>query len=348
MDNQQTKIQTRLCKMLNLSMPIFQAPMAGAVTPQLISTVANQGGLGVAPLSNWPIENCEKFLDDTLALCHQPIGVNLILEWDQTERLELSLKKGIKLVWFCWGDPGPFVDRVHREGGKVILTVGNAGQAKQAVDAGVDIIVAQGWEAGGHVWSEVASLPLVPAIIDAVSGRVPVVLAGGIGDGRGLAAALALGAEGVVLGTRLLLSHEAGVHEEYKERLLQAKETDTVYTDIFEKGWPNSFSRVLRNSTYEDWLRSGQSPSGKRPGEHDIVARYPSGQSVERYSRNLPAPLMEGDLEALAHYAGQSVGLIHSKKSVSEILDEIIEEAVKRLNACQNFIRNTHEHHSKQ
>jgi nitronate monooxygenase len=200
------------------------------------------------------------------------------------------------------------------------------------------VIVAQGWEAGGHVWGNVASLPLVPSVIDAVAGQVPVVLAGGVGDGRGLAAALALGAEGVVLGTRLLLSHEAGIHEEYKHRLLQAKETDTVYTDIFEKGWPNSYSRVLRNSTYDQWLKSGQAPSGKRPGEHDIVAHYPEGQAVERYSRNLPAPLMEGNLEALAHYAGQSVGLVHSKKSVSEILDEVVEEAIRRFSVCQNLL----------
>jgi nitronate monooxygenase len=102
------RIQTRLCKLLNLKIPILQAPMAGAVTPQLISAVANKGGLGTAPLSNGPIENCEKFLDDTLALVHQPIGVNLILEWDQTERLELSLRKRYQAHLVLLGRPQPF------------------------------------------------------------------------------------------------------------------------------------------------------------------------------------------------------------------------------------------------
>ena len=332
------KIQTRLCKVLNLEIPIFQAPMAGAVTPQLISAVANKGGLGMVPLSNLPIEVCEKLIDDTLALSHQPIGVNLILEWDQTERLELSLKKGIKIIWFFWGDPSSFIDKIHAADGKVILTVGSAEEAKHAVDAGVDVIVAQGWEAGGHVWGHVATFPLVPAVVDAVAGRVPVVAAGGIADGRGLAAALALGAEGVVLGTRLLSSHEAGIHEKYKHRLLEAKETDTVYTDIFEKGWPHSYSRILRNSTYDQWLTSGQAQSGQRPGEHDIVAYYPSGQSVERYSRNLPASMMEGNLEALAHYAGQSVGLVKNRMSVPEILDEVVRDAIKCMRTCQTLL----------
>lgn len=147
----------------------------------------------------------------------------------------ISLKKGIKVIWFCWGDPSPFIEKIHAHGAKVILTVGSADEAKQAVDADVDVIVTQGWEAGGHVWGTVATLPLVPAVVDAVAGRVPVVAAGGIADGRGLAAVLALGAEGAALGTRLLASHEAGIHEQYKNRIIAAKETDTVYTDLFDQ-----------------------------------------------------------------------------------------------------------------
>lgn len=181
-------------------------------------------------------------------------------------------------------------------------------------------------------------MPLVPAVIDAVEGKVPVVAAGGIADGRGLAAALMLGAEGAVVGTRLLSSHEAGIHEQYKHRIINAKETDTVYTDLFNKGWPDSHMRVLFNSTYEKWLAAGQPLPGNRPGEHDVITQYCQETPVERYSCNLPAPVMEGDLEPLAHYAGQSVGLVRSRKSAHEILDEIIEGAVNRLNACQRFI----------
>ena len=332
------KIKTYLCDFLKLSAPIFQAPMAGAITPQLASAIANYGGLGTVPLSNWPIENCEKLIEETLTLTNRSIGVNLILEWDQSERLELSLKKGIKVIWFCWGDPSPFIEKIHSYGAKVILTVGSADEAKQAVDAGVDVIVTQGWEAGGHVWSTVATLPLVPAVIDVVEGKVPVVAAGGIADGRGLAAMLALGAEGVVLGTRLLSSHEAGIHEQYKNRILAAKETDTVYTDLFDKGWPNSYMRVLRNSTYEQWLHAGKPQPGHRPGEHDVIAQLHTGAPVERYSRSSPAATMTGNIEPLAHYAGQSVGLVKSKQFAHEILDEIVEDAIKHIHACQKLV----------
>src|SRR3990167_8776840 len=308
------KIKTRLCDLLNLSVPIFQAPMGGATTPRLASAVANYGGLGMLPLGAWPMEKCEKLIDETLALTDQAIGVNLVLEWDQHERLEMSLKKGIKIIWFFWGDPSPFVEKIHAQGGKVILTVSNAAQAKLAIDAGVDVIVTQGWEAGGHIWGEVATMPLVPTVVDVVDGKVPVVAAGGIADGRGMAAAMALGAEGIVLGTRLLASHEAGIHEQYKNRILNAKETDTVYTDLFDKGWPNSYMRVLRNSTYEQWLHAGKPQPGHRPGEHDVIAQLHTGAPVERYSRSSPAATMTGNIEPLAHYAGQSVGLVKSKQ----------------------------------
>ena len=108
------KIKTRLCDLLNLSVPIFQAPMGGATTPRLASAVANYGGLGMLPLGAWPMEKCEKLIDETLALTDQAIGVNLVLEWDQHERLEMSLKKGIKIIWFFWGDPSPFVEKYMR------------------------------------------------------------------------------------------------------------------------------------------------------------------------------------------------------------------------------------------
>ncbi len=188
------------------------------------------------------------------------------------------------------------------------------------------------------MWGEVATMPLVPAVVDAVKGKIPVVAAGGIADGRGLAAALALGAEGIVLGTRLLSSFEAGIHEQYKNRIINAKETDTVYTGLFDKGWPNSYMRVLRNSTYDQWVNAGKPPPGKRPGEHDIITQFSPDRPVERYSYYMPAPIMEGDLEPLAHYAGQSAGLVKNKKSVHEILDEVIEEAIQRINACQALI----------
>ena len=224
-------LHTSICDLLDISLPIFQGPMGGAATPGFAAAVANAGGLGMLPLGVRSTEEVHNMIKATQALTNKPLGVNLLLEWDQKERLAISLEHGIKNIWFFWGDPSPFVKQVHEAGAKVIHTVGSSEEAKKSVDAGVDVIVAQGWEAGGHLWGEVASLPLIPAVVD-VAGSVPVMAAGGIADGRGLAASLALGASGVVIGTRLLASIEAGVHQYYKEKLLQSSETDTVYNDL--------------------------------------------------------------------------------------------------------------------
>src|SRR5262249_7705348 len=161
----------------------------------------------------------------------------------------------------------------------------------------------------GHVWGEVASLPLIPCVVDAVS-PVPVVAAGGIADGRGLAAALMLGASGVWLGTRFLLAEEAAVHPIYQHYLSAAAETDARYTRLFDGGWPEAPHRALRNSTMAQWEAAGSPPSGQRPGEGEIVAHFVDGRPAKRYSDMLALPGMTGDIEALALYAGQSAGLV--------------------------------------
>ncbi|RUR13890.1 nitronate monooxygenase family protein [Legionella sp. km772] len=319
-------LHTPICDLLNIKLPIFQGPMGGAASPAFAAAVANAGGLGTLPLGVRSSEEIHAMIKGTQALTNNALGVNLVLEWEQKERLAISLDYGIKNIWFFWGDPSPFVQQIHAAGAKVIHTVGSAEEAKRSVDAGVDVIVAQGWEAGGHLWGEVASLPLIPAVVDVV-GSTPVIAAGGIADGRGLAAALALGASGVVIGTRLLASTEAGVHQYYKEKLLNSRETDTVYNNLFNIGWPNSWMRTLRNSTYENWQKTGKAPAGKRPGEHEIIAKT-SSKEFPRYSYVLPTATMEGELEAMALYAGQSVGLVHEIKSVEAIFADIREEAL--------------------
>ncbi len=319
-------LHTSICDLLDISLPIFQGPMGGAATPGFAAAVANAGGLGMLPLGVRSTEEVHNMIKATQALTNKPLGVNLVLEWDQKERLAISLEHGIKNIWFFWGDPSPFVKQVHEAGAKVIHTVGSSEEAKKSVDAGVDVIVAQGWEAGGHLWGEVASLPLIPAVVD-VAGSVPVMAAGGIADGRGLAASLALGASGVVIGTRLLASIEAGVHQYYKEKLLQSSETDTVYNDLFDIGWPNSWMRTLRNSTYNEWQNAGKAQPGKRPGEGELIAKA-SGKEFPRYSYVLPTASMEGELEAMALYAGQGVGLVHEIKSIEAIFADIQREAL--------------------
>src|SRR5213078_3710693 len=169
-------------------------------------------------------------------------------------------------VSFIFGDPGSYVDLVHDAGGLVMHTVGSAEEARRAVGSGADVVVAQGWEAGGHVWGGVATLPLVPAVVDAVA-PVPVIAAGGIGDARGVAAVLALGAQAAWLGTRFLLAEEMPIHQDYRRRLITAAETDPQrYADLYEVGWPDAPHRALRNSTSKAWEDAGRPPPGKRPG----------------------------------------------------------------------------------
>ena len=223
----------------------------------------------------------------------------------------------------------PFLAGAARKGGwgNRAAHVGSAAEAKRAVDCGVDIVVAQGWEAGGHVRGTVATMPLVPAVVDAVS-PAPVVAAGGIADGRGLAAALALGAGGAWIGTRFLASHEATIHPRYRERLLQANENDTVSLEnLFDVRWPNAPHRVLRNQTVEAWEAAGRPPSGKRPGEGEVIATSRANRPIVRYQSYTPGTDAEGDIDALSLWAGQSVGLVTKLQSAADIVREIADEA---------------------
>ncbi len=204
-------------------------------------------------------------------------------------------------------------------------------------DAGVDILVAQGWEAGGHVWGQVATLPLVPRVVDAVA-PAPVVAAGGIADGRGIAAILALGAAGAWIGTRFLASQEAQVHPLYVEKVLQAAETETVYSSVFDSGWPNAPHRTPRNSTLTNWEASRSPPSGARPGEGEGIASWTNGMPITRYSAELPGPEVTGEVEAMALYAGQSTGLVSRLQSAHDIVKEMADEAIRTLQQCVQFL----------
>lgn len=184
---------TPFCRPLGLTAPVVQAPVGSAATPELASAVSNAGGLGMLALSWTPPGSVREQIRATRALTDRPLGVNVVLEWDQHERVRACLEESVAVVSTFWGDPRPHVDAIHAGGALHAHTVGCAEEARRAVDAGVDVIVAQGWEAGGRVWGEVATLALVPAVVDAVA-PVPVIAAGGVADGRGLAAVLALGA----------------------------------------------------------------------------------------------------------------------------------------------------------
>ena len=320
-------MQTALCECLGIEVPIIQAAMGGAAGPKLAAAVSNAGGLGMLVPWRANLATVRQQIQETRALTSKPFGVNLNLEFPQEERLEASLDEGVRIISFFWRDPAALMPRAKAAGAIVLHTVGSAAAARRAVDCGVDIIVAQGWEAGGHVRGTVATMPLTPAVVDAVS-PVPVVAAGGIADGRGLAAALALGAAGAWIGTRFLASQEATIHPRYRELVLRASETDTVFVEgLFDIGWPNAPHRVLRNKTVEAWQAAGCPPSGKRPGEGEVIATSQSGGPIVRYRSYTAGADTEGDIDAMSLWAGQGVGLVSKLQSAGDIVREIADEA---------------------
>jgi nitronate monooxygenase len=290
--------------------------------PQLAAAVSDAGALGMLTLT-WS-DPAGDVVRETAALTDRPFGGNLIIDSDQHHRLDQALEAGLRIVSLFWGDPAGYVKQVHDAGGLVLQTVGSAEEARRAVAAGVDVVVAQGWEAGGHVRGQVATLPLVPAVVDAVA-PVPVIAAGGIGDGRGVAAVLTLGAQAAWLGTRFLLAREMPIHEEYRRRLIGATETDAQwYPDLYDVGWPNAPHRALRNSTAEAWEAAGRPALGSRPGEGEVIAHFPSGEEIVRYEPGAPLLGTTGDIEALSMWAGQSVALVKEPQSAAEIVAELV------------------------
>jgi nitronate monooxygenase len=311
---------TPVCELLGIERPIVLAPLA--VDPRLPAAVSNAGGLGSLGLA-WS-DDAGAVVRATAALTDRPFAGNFVLFADQRRRVDQALAAGLRIVSLIWGDPSSYVDLVHDAGGLVMHTVGSAEEARRAVGGGVDIIVAQGWEAGGHVWGGVATLPLVPAVVDAVA-PVPVIAAGGIGDARGVAAVFALGAQAALLGTRFLLAEEMPIHDEYRRRLIDATETEAEwYPNLYEVGWPDAPHRAIHNSTAERWEAAGRPAPGSRPGEGDVIAHFASGDPILRYS---PAPPMvgtTGEIEALSLWAGQSVALARQRQPAADIVAELV------------------------
>ena len=311
--------RTPVCELLGIEQPIVQAPMAAI--PRLAAAVSNAGALGMVTLT-WS-EDAGAVVRETAALTARPFGGNLVLTEDQHRRLDAALEAGLRIVSFFWGDPSGYVQQVHDAGGIVLHTVGTAEEARRAVASGADVIVAQGWEAGGHVWGTIATLPLVPAVVDAVD-PVPVVAAGGIGDARGVAAVLALGAQAAWLGTRFLLAEEMPIHQDYRRRLITAAETDPQrYADLYEVGWPDAPHRALRNSTADAWQAAGRPPLAQRPGAGEVIAHFASGESIVRYEPAPPMAGTTGEIEALSMWAGQSVALARQPQSAADIVTEL-------------------------
>lgn len=320
-------ISTRLTEMLGIRHPVLQGAMGGVARAELVAAVCNAGGLGILGMNRMPPDYIREQIRKTRALTARPFGVNIVpatvTESVAESQVEVCLEERVSLVSLFWCDPAPFVERCHAAGARVVLQVGSTEEARSAMEAGVDIIVAQGVEAGGHVRGRVGLLPLLPAVVDAVA-PTPVLAAGGIVNGRGLAAALSLGAEGVWVGTRFVASAECEAHPDYKQRVVAARETDTVLTEAFHVGWPpHSPHRVLQNA-----LTDGAAPpSGP-------VARTRRGDAtveVPPFSIIPPTIHTEGQTELMANYAGQGVGSITEILPAAAIVEQMVAEAESAL-----------------
>jgi NAD(P)H-dependent flavin oxidoreductase YrpB (nitropropane dioxygenase family) len=210
-----------------------------------------------------------------------------------------------------------------------MVQVGSVDEAKSSAAAGIDVVIVQGVEAGGHVRGTTALSVVLPAAVAAVR-PLPVIASGGIADGRGIAAALSLGAQAVSMGTRFLCSEEARALGSYKERVVNSRAEDTVYTTLFDIGWPDAPHRVLRNKATAEWEAAGRPPSGRRPGEGSIIGTMALGDltiEVPRYSVMSPQLGFEGDIEQAALYAGESCTLVNDIRPAGAIVRDLAHEA---------------------
>ena len=328
---------TPLCRAIGMDHPIFCAGIGAAAGPELAAAVSNAGGCGVLGTASLPGRFVRGEIERLKELTDKPFGVNLVLPLLRKGQIEACFDARIPVLVLFWGDPAPYVGEAHRRGIKVFLQVGSVQEAVAGASAGVDAIVAQGAEAGGHVRGTTSLSVLLPAIVDAVM-PLPVIASGGIADGRGLAAALSLGAQAISIGTRFLASDEAHAALAYKQRVVAATAEDTVYTEQCDIGW-KAPHRVLRTSAIERWERAGRPPAGQRPDEGKVLGTMRSGGSIVQipsYSAYLPEPEVSADIEQMALYAGESCSLIARIQPAAEIVAEIVRDAsetVRRLNA---------------
>ena len=298
----------------------MQAPIGPATTPELVSAVTGTGALGTLAASWTEPEQLRRQLRAIRAAAGVDYCVNLVLAFDQEERLGVVLDEGARYVSFSWGIDGELIGRALQRGAVVLVQVGDVASAIEAAERGADVVIAQGVEAGGHVQGRTPILRLLREMRSVL--ELPIVAAGGIADAASIRAALEAGADAVACGTAFLAAHEADVHPIYLDRLLHAAATDTVLTTAFDVGWPDAPHRVVRNDTYVLWDAAGRLPRGARSGEGEVVATR-DGSPIVRYGEAQPTTSTAGEINAMALYAGTSVGHVRQCASAREISEAL-------------------------
>jgi NAD(P)H-dependent flavin oxidoreductase YrpB (nitropropane dioxygenase family) len=329
-------INTRFTKAYGVRHPIAAAGMAFAGMVPGFTIAASESGImgSFAGVGLMPPDILAGMLDGVQKGTSKPYHVNFITIYTQDEHIALCAERKLAAVSFHWGAPKPhWVRMLHAAGVKVWEQVGSVEAARQAMDAGIDCVVAQGSEAGGHNYGELPTFALVPAVRDAI-GDTMLLASGGIADGRGLAAALALGADGAWIGTRLVATSEANVHQQYKDRLVKAEGRDTVRTRIFGKHHPDfNPIRVLRNRVVSQWHEREALVPADNGAEPIVGAMDMFGVRTElrKFTNLVPTPSAEGDFDELPLLSGQGVGLIHSIAPMQEVVDKLVNDAAAVL-----------------
>lgn len=301
-------IHTRICEILDIRYPILQGGMAWVATAGLAAAVSNAGGLGIIGSGNAPGEVVEREIVKAKELTDRPFGVNVMMLSPFVDQvMEVIIRHRVRVVTTGAGNPGKYIGHLKGVGAKVIPVVPSIALAKRMQSVGADALIAEGTEAGGHV-GELTTMCLVPQVVDAVD--IPVIAAGGVADGRGLVAALALGAEGVQMGTRFVCSQECTVHQNYKEALINAGDRDAIVSGR-STGHP---VRSLRNKLTREFERLERSGA-------------PAGELERLGAGKLKDAVVDGNTLAGSVMAGQIAGLISDIKTVDEIIKGMFDEA---------------------
>ncbi len=301
-------METRITQLLGIEYPIIQGGMAWVAEHHLASAVSQAGGLGIIGAGGAPAEFVREQIRQVKETIDKPFGVNIMLMNPEAEAIaRLVVAEGVKVVTTGAGNPAKYMAMWKEAGVKVIPVVASVAMAKMMERAGADAVVAEGTESGGHI-GYATTMTLVPQVADAV--KIPVIAAGGIGDGRGLAAAMMLGAEAVQMGTRFVVAKESVVHENYKKKIIAAKDIDSEITGM-SHGHP---VRQLRNSMTREYLKLEKEGASFEELEHLTLGA-------------LRKAVVEGDVVNGTLMAGQIAGLIHKEQTCKEMIKEIMNEA---------------------
>jgi nitronate monooxygenase len=317
-------LSTAFTELLGARLPLQQAPMGGVTTPELVAAVAGAGAVGMVPAQMLPADALAGLLDDLAGRTGGVVGVTFLLPFGADPACVEVAAARARLVDFYYGDPDPaLVARVHGGGALASWQAGSVAEARAAADAGCDLVAVQGMEGGGRIRGNVALLPLLAEVLDAV--QVPVVAGGGIASARGVAACLAAGAAAVRLGTRLLATEEAGAHPTYVAALLAAGAEDAVLTDAFSVMWPNGPEphRTLRSA-----LAAAEAFDGEVVGETRMGAIT---LPVPRFGVPCPSRGTTGEIAAMVHYAGQGVGATDRVLPAAQVVTDLAEGAERLL-----------------